>query len=153
MGQSKLLFFSLLFALTWFEENIFFQNFLNYYSSCKCGPKNHDFFSHLSCCITAWRTFSYIKIDMFVSWKATLNKQGTKIFNFTKMMIKNVNALHECKEYRNVDGLLRGSMIGEFIDDENKNSIRNPLYIEELQNTIEKYIEKITIQNNTTQHK
>jgi hypothetical protein len=76
-----------------------------------------------------------------------------KNFNFTKMVIKNVNTLHECKEYRNVDRLLRGSMIGEFIDDENKNSIRNPLYIEELQNTIEKHIEKITIQNNTTQHK
>jgi hypothetical protein len=40
---------------------------------------------------------------------------------------KNVNILHECKESRDVDRLLRGSMIGEFIDDENKNSIKNPL--------------------------
>jgi hypothetical protein len=46
------------------------------------------------------------------------------------MVIKNVNILHECKESRDVDRLLRCSMIGEFIDDENKNSIRNPLYIE-----------------------
>ncbi len=61
------------------------------------------FSSNFSCCIIAWRTFSYINIDMPTSWKATLNKQGMKIFNFTKMMIKNVNALHECKEYRNVD--------------------------------------------------
>jgi hypothetical protein len=62
----------------------------------------------------------------FFSWKATLNKQGMKILNFTKMVIKDVNILHECKESRDVDRLLRGSMIGEFIDDENKNSIRNP---------------------------
>lgn len=57
---------------------------------------------------------------MSISWRATLNKEGTKKFNFTKMVIKNVNILHECKKYRNVDRLLRGSMIGEFIDDENK---------------------------------
>jgi hypothetical protein len=90
---------------------------------------------------------------MSISWKATLNKQGMKSFNFTKMVIKNVNILHECKEYRDVDRLLRGSMIGGFIDDENKNSIRNPFYIEEIQNKIEKHIEKITIQNNITRHK
>jgi hypothetical protein len=53
-----------------------------------------------------------------MSWKATLNKKGMKIFSFTKMVIKNVNILHECKESRDVDRLLRGSMIGEFIDDE-----------------------------------
>jgi hypothetical protein len=51
---------------------------------------------------------------MSISWKATLNKQGMKIFNFTKMVIKNVNILHEYKESRDVDRLLRGSMIGEF---------------------------------------
>jgi len=49
---------------------------------------------------------------MSISWKATLNKQGMKILNFTKMVIKNDNILHECKESRDVDRLLRGAMIG-----------------------------------------
>ncbi len=44
-------------------------------------------------------------------------------------------------------------MIGEFIDDENENSIENPFHLEELQNTTKNIIEEITIQNNTTQHK
>jgi len=38
-----------------------------------------------------------------MSWETTLNKQSMKIFNFTKMVIKNVNILHECKESRDVD--------------------------------------------------
>ncbi len=97
------------------KKIIFLPNFLNYYSSCKCEPKIRDFFlSNFSCCIIAWRIFPDIKIDMSISWKATLNKQGMKIFNFTKMVIKNVNILHEYKESRDVDRLLRGSMIGEF---------------------------------------
>jgi hypothetical protein len=61
--------------------------------------------------------------------------------------------LHECKESRDVDRLLRVSMTSEFIDDENENSIKTPFYLEELQNTTKNFIEEITIQNNTTQHK
>ncbi len=61
--------------------------------------------------------------------------------------------MHECKESKDVDRLLRVSMIGEFIDDENENSIDNPFHLEELQNTTKNIIEEITIQNNTTQHK
>jgi hypothetical protein len=61
-----------------------------------------------------------IKIDMYMSWEATLNKQGMKFSNFTKMVIKNVNILHECKESINVDRLLKASMTSEFIDDENE---------------------------------
>jgi len=44
-------------------------------------------------------------------------------------------------------------MTGEFINDENEISIRNSLYLKELQNTTKKTIEEIAIQNNTTQHK
>jgi hypothetical protein len=88
-----------------------------------------------------------------MSWETTLNKQGMKIFNFTKTVINNVNILHECNKSRDVDRLLKVSMISEFIDDENENSIKNPFHLEELQNTTKNIIEVITIQNNTTQHK
>ncbi len=57
---------------------------------------------------------------MFMSWEATLNKQG--------MAIKNFNILQECKKSRDVDKLLKASMTSEFIDNENDNSIINPLY-------------------------
>ncbi len=75
---------------------------------------------------------------MFMSWETTINKQGMKIFNFTKMVIKNFNILQECKESKDVNKLLKASMTTEFIDNENENSIRNLLYSEELQDTIEK---------------
>ncbi len=29
-----------------------------------------------------------IMLNLFMSWETTLNKQGMKIFNFTKMVIK-----------------------------------------------------------------
>jgi hypothetical protein len=32
--------------------------------------------------------FFDIKINLFMSWETTLNKQGMKFFNFTKMVIK-----------------------------------------------------------------
>jgi hypothetical protein len=73
-----------------------------------------------------------------MSWETTINKQGMKIFNFTKMVIKNFNILQECKESKDVNKLLKASMTTEFIDNENENSIRNLLYSEELQDTIEK---------------
>jgi len=85
-----------------------------------------------------------------MSWETTINKQGMKIFNFTKMVIKNFNILQECKESKDVNKLLKASMTTEFIDNENENSIRNLLYSEELQDTIEKRFKKITIPNNTT---
>jgi len=73
-----------------------------------------------------------------MSWETTINKQGMKIFNFTKMVIKNFNILQECKESKDVNKLLKASMTTEFIDNENENSIINLLYSEELQDTIEK---------------
>jgi hypothetical protein len=73
-----------------------------------------------------------------MSWEATLNKQGMKFFNFTRMVIKNVNTLQECKESKDANKLLRASMTSEFIDNENENSIKTPLYLEKLQDTIEK---------------
>jgi hypothetical protein len=69
------------------------------------------------------------------------------------MVIKNVNILHECKKSRDANRILRASMMGEFINDENENSIRNPLYLEKIQNTTIEKIEEITFQNYTTQHK
>jgi len=86
-----------------------------------------------------------------MSWEATLNKQGMKFFNFTKMVIKNLNILQECKESRDADQLLKASMTSEFIDNENENSIRNPLYSKELQDTIEKRLKKLHLQ--ITPHK
>jgi len=44
-------------------------------------------------------------------------------------------------------------MTNEFIDDKNENSMKNPFYLEELQNTTKNNNEEITIQNNTTQYK
>jgi hypothetical protein len=44
-------------------------------------------------------------------------------------------------------------MTSEFIDNENENSIRNPLYSKQLQGHNWKKIKEITIQNNTTQDK
>jgi hypothetical protein len=88
-----------------------------------------------------------------MSWEETLNKQGIIFFQFHKNGDEKVNILHECKESRDVDRLLRASMTSEFINDENEISIRNSLYLKELQNTTEETIEEITIQNNTTQHK
>jgi hypothetical protein len=70
---------------------------------------------------------------MFLSWEATLNKKGMKIFNFTIMVIKNFNILHECEESKDANKLLKASMTSEFIDNENENSIRNPLYSKQLQ--------------------
>jgi hypothetical protein len=69
------------------------------------------------------------------------------------MVITNVNILHECKESKDANRLLSASMTCEFINDENEFSIRNSHYLKELQNTTEETIEKIKIQNNTTQHK
>jgi hypothetical protein len=88
-----------------------------------------------------------------MSWEKTLNKQGMKFFNFTKMVIKNVNMLHECNKSKDANRLLRVSMMGEFVNDENENSIRNPLNSENLQNTTKEKIEEITFQIYTTQHK
>jgi ribosomal protein S3AE len=86
-----------------------------------------------------------------MSWEATLNKQGMKIFNFTRMAIKNVNILQECKESKDANKLLRASMTSEFIDNENENSIRVLFYLEELQDTTEKRLKKL--QFKITTHK
>jgi hypothetical protein len=68
------------------------------------------------------------------------------------MLIKKGHILHECKESKDGDRLLTTSMMGEFINDENENSIRNPLYSKKIQNTTKEKIEEITFQNYTTQH-
>jgi hypothetical protein len=89
-----------------------------------------------------------------MSWETTLNKQGMKFFNFTKMVIKNVNILHEWKKFKNANRLLRVSMKGEFINGENEISIRNPLYSRKLQNTTKKNWENyISILHHTTRTK
>jgi hypothetical protein len=78
-----------------------------------------------------------------MSWERTLNKQGTKFFNFTKMVIKNVNMLHECKKSKDANRLLRVSMMGEFVNDENENSIRNPLIEKIYKTQLKKRLRKL----------
>ncbi len=102
---------------------------------------------------SSWQTFVDIKVNLFVSWEGTLNKQGIFFFQFHKNGDINVNILHEWKESKDTNRLLRVSMTCEFINDENEFSIRNSLYLKKLQNTTKETIEEIKIKNNTTQHK
>ncbi len=63
-----------------------------------------------------------------MSWETTLNEALLKTFNSTKQIIKNVNILHECKESKDVNKLLRTSIKNELHDNENEESITNLLY-------------------------
>ncbi len=88
------------------------------YHHKKNYPKNYV--QTISILFSSWRTFVDIKIYLYMSWETTLNKQGMKFSNFTKMVIKKVNISHECKESKNANRLLRASMTSEFIVDENE---------------------------------
>ncbi len=69
-------------------------------------------------------------------------------FDFTKNKNKNVNILHECNESKVVDHLLR-TPIDDNINEDNKDATLNhPLYDDELENTIEKDIHNISMQQN-----
>jgi hypothetical protein len=69
-------------------------------------------------------------------------------FDFTKKIIKNINILHECKESRDDDNLLKAS-IEDNIDEDNKDATLNhPLYDDELKSTIEEDIHNILVQQN-----
>jgi hypothetical protein len=66
--------------------------------------------------------------------------------DFTKNKNKNVNILHKCKESKVLDHLLKTS-IEENINEDNKYATLNhPLYDDELENTIEKDIHNISMQ-------
>jgi hypothetical protein len=51
-----------------------------------------------------------IKKDFTTTWDVTLKTSYPIFSDFTKEKIKNVNILHECKESRNADCLLKISI-------------------------------------------
>ncbi len=82
---------------------------------------------------------SDIKKDFTTTWDVTLKTSYPTFSDFTKEKIK-VNILHECKQSRNDDCLLKTS-IENNIDEDNKNvTLNHPLYNDELKNTIEENI-------------
>ncbi len=92
---------------------------------------------------SSWRTLSNIKKDLRTTWDVTFKTSYPTFINFTKEKIKNINILHECKESRNVNCLLKIS-IGNNIDENNKNATLNhPLYDDEFKSMIEKNIHNI----------
>jgi len=86
-----------------------------------------------------------------MSWEETLNKLYHSFSNSTKMVIKNVNILHECKKSRDVDRLLIASITNQSNDNENENSITNLPYSKEFENMVQEDIDEIKIQNNIIQ--
>jgi hypothetical protein len=89
-----------------------------------------------------------IKKDLTTTWDVTLKTSYPTFSNFTKEKRKNVNILHECKESRYVDCLLKTS-IEYNIDEDNKYvTLNHSLYYDELKNMIEKDIHNISIQQN-----
>ncbi len=80
-----------------------------------------------------------IEKNLSMYWEATLNESNKKLpyKNINKNANKNVNILHEWKESRNVDKLLLVSIQGDFKEGyRNENSIRNPIYYEEVEDKI-----------------
>jgi hypothetical protein len=89
----------------------------------------------LKICIlfSSWWTLSNIKKD-FTTWDVTLKTSYPTFSDFPKEKIKNVNILHECKESRNIDCLLRAS-IDNNIDEDNKHATsKHSFYDDELKN-------------------
>ncbi len=98
-----------------------------------------------SICIlfSSWQTLSNIKKYPTITWDVTLKTSYPTFFDFTKEKIKNISILHECKESRNVNHLLKTS-IENNIDEDNKNATLNhPLYDDELKSMIEENIHNI----------
>jgi hypothetical protein len=72
----------------------------------------------------------------------------SNISDFTKEKIKNINILHEWKESRDDDSLLKAS-IEDNIDEDSKDvTLNHPFYYDEFKNTIEENIHNISIQQN-----
>ncbi len=67
---------------------------------------------------------SDIKKDLTTTWDVALKTSYPNFFDFTRKKRKNVNILHECKESRDVDCLLRVS-IEYNIDEDNKDATLN----------------------------
>ncbi len=97
---------------------------------------------------SSWRTLSNIKKYLTTTWDVTLKTSYPTFFDFKKEKIKNVNMLHECKESRNIDHLLRAS-IKDNIDEDNKGATsKHPFYDDEFETLIEEDIHNISIQQN-----
>ncbi len=98
---------------------------------------------------SSWRTLFDIKKHLTTTWDVTLKTSYPTFYDFTtKEKIKNVNILHECKESRDVDCLLKTS-IEDNIDEDNKDvTLIHPLYDDEFKCTKEKDIQNILVQQN-----
>jgi hypothetical protein len=57
----------------------------------------------------------YQKGSPYVMERATLNESFLKFSNFRKQIIKNINILHECKDSRDANKLLRISINMNFM--------------------------------------
>jgi hypothetical protein len=103
-----------------------------------------------SICIlfSSWWTLSNIKKCLTITWNVASKTSYPTFFNFTKENIKNINILHECKESRDDDSLLKAS-IEDNIDEDNKDATLNrPFYDDEFESTIQEGIHNISIQQN-----
>jgi hypothetical protein len=77
-------------------------------SSQKNDLKNYA--RTVSIIFSSWSTLFDIKNNLSMSREKNLNKLYFSFSNSTKMVIKDVNILHECKESRDVNWLLIDSM-------------------------------------------
>jgi hypothetical protein len=92
---------------------------------------------------SSWWTLSNIKKDLTTTWDVTLKTSYPTFSNFTKETNLNINILHECKESKNVNHLLKTS-IEKNIDEDNKNvTLNHPLYDDELKSTTKENIHNI----------
>ncbi len=57
----------------------------------------------------------YQKVSLYVMESTTLNESFSKFSNFTKQIIKNIKILHECKDSRDANKLLRISINMNFM--------------------------------------
>jgi hypothetical protein len=127
-----------------------YQSFkVTQYHHQKNDPKNYA--QAISIIFSSWRTLFNIKNNLSMSWEETSNKLYLSFSNSTKMVIKNVNILHECKKSRDANKLLTTSINYQSNKDENQNSITNLLYSKEFENMVQEDIDEITIQNSIIQ--
>ncbi len=82
-----------------------------------------------------------------------MNESYPNFSDSKKMVIKNINIFHECKESKDSNKILTTSIKSELNENDNEDSKTNPLYSEDVENMIHKDIDEITIENNNTQHK
>jgi hypothetical protein len=83
----------------------------------------------------------------------TLKNVYPKFIDLQKTIIKNINILHECKESRDVDRLLKVKSTQLEFGKKNieEKSTMNPLYEDDIENELQQNILDIKEQNNNIQ--